>query len=130
MANHDPKRNGRMNFALIGFIQGPLRATRNTIRAYKRLSAEAKKHGISIHIATPAGAYRSIATQKAMHANPTRFNVIPGMVMAPIGYSSHGWGDELDIYSTNDHWLEANAARFGFYHRDRANDWHCFSHHE
>lgn len=81
--------------------------------------------GMPGHIATPYGAYRTVAAQTAMHKLPASDWTAP---LAPIGYSPHGTGECVDIVpAAAVAWVEKWGSGYGW-HRRAANDPNCFIH--
>lgn len=109
--------NGRMPVDRLVAVQGPIMLERATATAYLAMKAAAKREGITVEIPTPAGGYRSWATQIDMHENPEDYNLDPNSVvsLAPVGYSTHGRGDRVDIIVGDARrWAINNAHHFGF----------------
>ena len=88
-----------------------------TADAYLRLKAAGKQAGVTVSIAKPVGAYRSLAVQEDMHANPAKYGPDPAssVPLAPVGQSTHGWGTRVDIaVGAGRTWAIVRAADFGF----------------
>jgi hypothetical protein len=98
----------------------------NAFVAFKRYAASL---GRNLSIAEPAGAYRSLAVQRDMKANPGKYNLNPnsGAKLAPVGKSGHGDANCVDLVGTSLVWIVANAGRFGF-SRPLSNDPNHFRH--
>lgn len=98
-------------------VQGLITLEPATAEAYLTMKAAAARDGVRVEIPTPAGGYRSLYMQRDMHERPWAYNLDPGssVQLAPVGYSTHGWGDRVDIIvGEAREWAIANAARFGF----------------
>lgn len=88
-----------------------------TADAYRALCAAAERSGHSLAIFQPVGGYRSEAVQQDMHDNPGKYNLKPGVPLAPVGLSRHGQGRAVDIKGGSiaaRAWCRANAHKFGF----------------
>lgn len=118
--------NGELRASELTQVQADLYLSVKTARAWARLKAAAKsKQGRTIAIAQKAGAYRSIATQRAIQKawdahSPeaaAEWNLDPDSTVRPAnpGYSPHGWGTTVDIVGTViDRDFRALAAKYGF----------------
>lgn len=98
-------------------VQGPIVLEPATAGAYLSMKAAAAREGVNVEIPTPAGGYRSLYMQRDMHERPWAYNLDPrsSVQLAPVGYSTHGWGDRVDIIvGRAREWAIANAHRFGF----------------
>ncbi len=109
--------NGRLNVStqLVG-IEGQYLSPA-TAEAYIAMLAAAAKLGHGGSIYSPAGAYRSRAMQQDMHNNRDNYNIRPGVILAPVGFSTHGQGRAVDVKADSSAaraWFHANASKFGF----------------
>lgn len=98
-------------------VQGLITLEPATAAAYLAMKAAAAREGVRVEIPTPAGGYRSLYMQRDMHERPWAYNLDPGssVQLAPVGYSTHGWGDRVDIIvGEAREWAIANAHKFGF----------------
>lgn len=88
-----------------------------TASAYEALRTAAHRAGHTLTIYTPAGGYRSLATQADMHRNPQDYNLNPNIPLAAVGSSRHGQGRAVDIRGKDAAaraWCQSNAAAYGF----------------
>jgi hypothetical protein len=122
--------NGRLSAAQLYPIQSGLYLSVKTGRAFKRLQAAAKKRHWIITAARVAGAYRSVAVQKAIQDafdsnDPRRkaeWNLDPISRVRPAdpGTSNHGWGISVDVVGVEivdgelDPDFRALAKKYGF----------------
>lgn len=75
----------------------------------------AASDGKFLGISSPAGGYRSLATQKDMIAHPGNYKIIAGVKLASAGSSTHGWGTCVDISTlAGNDWAIDNASDYGF----------------
>lgn len=98
-------------------VQGLIMLEPATADAYITMKAAAKREGVTVEIPTPAGGYRSLYMQRDMHERPWAYNLDPAssVQLAPVGQSTHGWGDRVDIIVGQARaWAIGNAHRFGF----------------
>lgn len=104
-------QNGNVPSDLLVVRDGMLLA-RDTAAAYDRANAAS---GGQLSLAKPAGAYRSLAVQADMIANPGRYNLNPAssVALASPGHSSHGTGNRLDL-ATGNSWMLSHGGQFGF----------------
>jgi len=121
--------NGQWPSSLLVTVEDndQLRAT--AAMAYLAMKAAARRDGVTLGIAEPAGAYRSLAVQRDMRDNPGKYNLNPGskVGLAAVGKSTHGEANRVDIYPGNA-WAIRNAARFGFYREFGADDPNHYKH--
>ncbi len=106
-------------------VQGPIELEPATATAYFAMKAAAKSDGVTLEIPTPAGGYRSLYMQRDMHERRWAYNLDPNssVPLAPVGQSTHGWGDRVDIIvGQAREWAIRNASRFGFVREFGAND--------
>jgi nucleoid-associated protein YgaU len=117
--------NGRLSAAQLYPIQSGLYLSVKTGRAFKRLQAAAKKQHRTITAARVAGAYRSLAVQRAIRdafdsGDPRKrleWNLDPMSTIRPAdpGFSNHGLGISVDIVGTDiDPEFKALCKRYGF----------------
>lgn len=98
-------------------VQGPIVLEPATAEAYLSMKAAAAREGVNVEIPTPAGGYRSLYMQRDMHERPWAYNLDPrsSVQLAPVGHSTHGLGDRVDIIvGTARAWAIENARSFGF----------------
>jgi hypothetical protein len=103
--------NGYLPATALTNVQGSIQLENKTAQQYFAMKAAAAQVGVTINIATPAGGYRSWATQLDMRANPAKYNITPGII--PGLPSEHGFGTCVDIASGLA-WVKANGSRWGF----------------
>lgn len=118
--------NGQLRASELTLVQTDLYLSVKTARAWKRLKAAAQsKLGRTITIARKAGAYRSVAVQRAIKkafdsgnaAEREAWNLDPESTAEPAtpGYSNHGLGIALDVVGTPiDHAFLILAKKYGF----------------
>lgn len=102
--------NGALPTASLAAVQGALALEGRTAAAMAAMAADAAAAGRHIAIASPDGAYRTLARQIWMFEHPGRY---PGKKLARPGTSPHGLGTCVDIVGDLE-WAIANAGRFGF----------------
>lgn len=118
--------NGELKASELTLVQADLYLSVKTARAYKRLKAAAKsKLGRTITIAQKAGAYRSVAVQRAIKkaydsgsvAEKEAWNLDPASHAEPAspGTSNHGLGIAFDVVGTvMDTPFKSLAKQYGF----------------
>lgn len=120
--------NGAVPLSDLTVVQGAIELADDAAADYLAMRAAAIAARQSMSIALPAGGYRSLATQRAMIANPAAFNITKGIAIAAAGSSTHGLGECVDIVpATAVAWIEAHGGAFGFTRR-ASNDPNCFKH--
>ena len=121
--------NGRLTAAELATVEDNDQLAPRAARAYIAWKAAAARAGKSIYIVEPAGAYRSYEVQADMRAHPERYNLNPNskVKIAAPGYSTHGFGDRVDI-GGDLLWALSTCARYGFYREFGANDPNHFRH--
>lgn len=98
-------------------VQGLITLEPATAEAYLTMKAAARREGVIVEIPTPAGGYRSLYMQRDMHQRPWAYNLDPrsSIPIAPVGHSTHGWGDRVDIIvGKAREWAIEHAHEFGF----------------
>lgn len=98
--------------------------------AFFAARSAAAADGVALWIVEPAGAYRSYAIQYGMYYYPERYNLNPknSLKGAAPGYSTHGWGNRIDVNAAALNWMIANGARFGWTREFGAVDPNHFKH--
>lgn len=122
-------KNGALPASALRNIGGGVKLAKPTASALLSLIADAKHVGIHVAIVSaPNGAagYRSLAVQEDMLKHPSYYGVVRGVVLAPVGASTHGLGHAIDIaggqYEAGLKWMITNAHRHGFTHPNPATD--------
>ncbi|MAT17193.1 MAG: hypothetical protein CMF56_01320 [Leifsonia sp.] len=94
-------------------------------RKWQQLVDDAARQGVRLRatpaaVGTPAGmaGYRDLDMQAWLVANP-----IGPAPIAPVGASTHGWGDVVDV-DLGVAWLEQNASRYGITQPIGSEPWH------
>ncbi|WP_263118180.1 M15 family metallopeptidase [Cellulomonas sp. RIT-PI-Y] len=89
--------------------------------ALTQLIADAKAQGVTIGI---TDSYRSYASQVDVAARKGLYS--EGGLAAVPGTSDHGWGmaADLDLDSSAQAWMRANAGRYGFVEDTPREPWH------
>lgn len=123
--------NGRLPASQLVSVDG-VKLTRKTANAFLRMQHEAANSGIDLWIIKNGG-YRSYATQVDMKQHPENYDLSKSAAnkLAAPGYSTHGYGDRIDIGSfigARSVWLLKNAHRFGFTREFPTWDYNHFKH--
>jgi hypothetical protein len=84
--------------------------------AFLAAKAAAARDGVGLWIVEPAGAYRPYSTQYGMYYHPEQYNLNPknSLKGAAPGYSTHGWGNRVDVNAAGLAWMIANGHKFGW----------------
>ena len=101
--------NGRLPAGRLDGIGGGERLAAPAARHFRRMAAAARAAGVQLSVDS---GYRSYAEQAAVQARAD------GAPVAAPGTSPHGWGLSADLDVSDPRtqtWLQANAARYGFF---------------
>jgi len=101
--------NGRLPASRLDGIGHRERLAAPAARHFRRMAAAARAAGVPLPVIR---GYRSYPEQAALQARAD------GAPVAAPGTSPHGWGfsADLDVSAARTlHWLQANAARYGFF---------------
>lgn len=112
-------QNGQLPPSALTRVQDNMSLANTTARAWFNMKEAAAKDGINLTIAAKAGAYRDLSTQRDMKANPDDWNLSTesAVALAGPGYSTHGFGQAVDIaaWSTPKlNWMESKGRKYGF----------------
>lgn len=126
-----PYPNGQMPSSQLVTVQAPQQLQHDAAGAFLAEKSAAAIAGVTLSI-PESGAYRDLAAQQALYANPPK-----GVSVAVAGKSTHGWGTCVDLnrgdpansLGTPNGWAIANFDN-SFWVRDRLeysgedNHWH------
>lgn len=114
--------NGRLSADQLTLVGDSIYLSNRAAKAWSLMvTACAKDTGHTMTITPPDGGYRDLAMQQYLIDHPE--GPVP---IAPLGYSTHGMGDAVDIHRVwlVYGWLRGNAHRFGFHQQFASEAWH------
>jgi hypothetical protein len=117
--------NGALSMSRLRATANGVELTRETWNAFEKMRRLClKKTGADLWLATPYGGYRDLEAQKHIANGSGGNNPQSTIPAAGVGFSTHGWGNRIDIgsfggqYGDNgtkrERWLLSQAHRFGF----------------
>lgn len=124
--------NGKLSPDQLGDVGNGKQLRADAAAAFLRMQAAAAADGVNIQVSS---GYRSYSHQNNLFQNALRkYGSVAAARkwVAPPGNSNHGWGiafDEGTIYGGKERtkqyrWLNANAAKYGFWQRMSWEPWH------
>ena len=124
--------NGKLAPDQLGDVGNGKQLRADAAAAFLRMQAAAAADGVNIQVSS---GYRSYTHQNNLFQNALRkygSRAAARKWVAPPGSSNHGWGiafDEGTIYGGKERtrqyrWLNANAAKYGFWQRMSWEPWH------
>lgn len=115
--------NGRIPTSSLQSIGGGERLAAPAAEAFTAMAAAARRDGIQLPV---NDGYRSRAEQATLVNSKGLWSASNPTGAAPVGRSNHGWGLSADINvdARRSRWLQANAARWGFFNDVPGEAWH------